>query len=48
MSKFDICPICGATLDHGEACDCMGTYNGSYNIEETPQACTCQAGEKTE
>lgn len=22
MSKFDVCPICGATLDHGETCDC--------------------------
>lgn len=22
MSKFDICPFCGATLDHGETCDC--------------------------
>lgn len=22
MSKFDVCPICGAALDHGETCDC--------------------------
>ncbi len=42
MSKFDTCPICGATLDHGETCDC------DINIEETPQNCTCQASEKTE
>lgn len=44
MSKFDVCPICGATLDHGETCDC----ESDINIEETPQACTCQEGEKTE
>lgn len=44
MSKFDVCPICGATLDHGEACDCKGTCN----IEETQKACVCQKEEKTE
>lgn len=44
MSKFDTCPICDATLDHGEACDCQDTYN----IEETQEACVCQNGEKTE
>lgn len=44
MSKFDVCPLCGASLDHGETCDC----NCDINIEETPQVCTCQAGEKTE
>ncbi|WP_312059360.1 hypothetical protein [Anaerotignum sp.] len=44
MSKFDVCPFCGATLDHGETCDCVC----GINIEETTQACTCQAGEKTE
>lgn len=21
--KYQICPICGATLDHGEKCDCQ-------------------------
>jgi hypothetical protein len=31
MSKFEVCPICGATLDHGETCDC----NDDYNKEET-------------
>lgn len=40
MSKFDICPICGATLDHGEICDC--------NKEETQEAYVCQGQEKTE
>lgn len=34
MSKFDVCPTCGATLDHGETCDC--------NKEETQEACVCQ------
>ncbi|WP_312048003.1 hypothetical protein [Anaerotignum sp.] len=43
MSKFSVCSICGASLDHGETCDC-----DINNIEETPQECTCQAGEKTE
>lgn len=38
MAKFDVCPICGAALDHGEPCDC----------EETQEACVCQEGEKTE
>ncbi len=44
MSKFDVCPICGAALDHGEACDCKGTYN----IEEIHEECVCQKEEKTE
>ena len=44
MSKFTVCPVCGATLDHGEACDC----NDTYNIEETAQPYVCQADEKTE
>jgi hypothetical protein len=22
MAKFVVCPDCGATLDHGEKCDC--------------------------
>lgn len=42
MSKFDVCPICGATLDHGETCDC------EHNMEETQEACVCQKEEKTE
>lgn len=44
MSKFDVCPLCGAALDHGEACDC----NGTYNIEETTKPCVCETDEKTE
>jgi len=44
MSKYNVCPLCGASLDHGEACDC----DCAINIEETPQACTCQEGETTE
>ncbi len=44
MSKFSVCPGCGAALDHGEACDC----GDSYNIEETTQPCDCQADNKTE
>ena len=44
MSKFDVCPICGATLDHGETCDC----NCEFNKEETQEACVCQKEEKIE
>lgn len=40
MAKYDVCPICGATLDHGETCDC--------NKEEIQEACGCQNEEKTE
>ena len=40
MSYFRTCPICGAHLDPGEACDCLTVYTGypggthvSMNIE---------------
>lgn len=35
MSKFSVCPICGASLDHGETCDC----SCDYNREETQNFC---------
>lgn len=35
MSKFDVCPICGASLDHGETCDC----SCDYIKEETQKIC---------
>jgi len=38
MSKFNVCPICGASLDHGETCDC----NGDYNKEETHKICVME------
>lgn len=44
MSKFDICPFCGATLDHGETCDCTC----KHIKEENQEACVCQHEEKTE
>ena len=44
MSKFDICPFCGATLDHGETCDCRC----NSIKEETQEICVCQNEEKME
>jgi len=45
MSKFYICPFCGATLDHGETCDCRF----KYTIKEgTLEVCDFQNEEKTE
>lgn len=38
MSKFNVCPICGASLDHGETCDC----NGVHNKEETQKVCVME------
>ncbi len=38
MSKFSVCPICGASLDHGETCDC----NGDYNKDETQNVCVME------
>ena len=23
MAKYEVCPYCGAHLDHGESCDCQ-------------------------
>jgi len=40
MSKFEVCPNCGAALDHGETCDC--------EKEEMQEACVSQKQEKTE
>ena len=47
MSKYNVCPLCGASLDHGEACDCDCAIN-AINIVETPTACTCQEEKTTE
>ena len=40
MSYYKTCPLCGAHLDPGEACDCVTVYTGhpggtyvSMNIE---------------
>lgn len=40
MAKYDVCPMCGAYLDHGEVCDC--------NKEETQEGYGCKGNETTE
>ena len=34
MSYYKICPCCGAHLDPGESCDCIGSLYASLSPED--------------
>lgn len=34
MSYYKTCPYCGAHLDSGESCDCIGSLYASLSVED--------------
>ncbi len=41
MAKYEVCPYCGAHLDHGERCDCKKEGRVTAGTVNTPKAKDC-------